>query len=83
MGMQLKLPTFKGNSAEDDLQATQSAKRETLKDIRAILDRHARAQGVYWLHVNQAMDSIDDAVSDMFFEVEDRLKREIEDPNAS
>ena len=44
-----------------------------LTEIRAMLKRDARKHGVYWLRVNQAMDGIDQAVGDMYFEVEEQF----------
>ena len=66
---------FASTDPRDELAA---AKARCLQEVAAVLRRHGRQEGIYFVTVQSAIDQVDQAVSDMFHDVEERLRAEID-----
>jgi|GEM_PF-1424576 len=84
MGTQLRLPASWARNLvstpapRDQLEALIQAKLDVKAAIRVQFDALADRFGVKTREVNRAMDSIDDTISDLVYEVETELNDEID-----
>ena len=87
MGQQLQLPAgwasgFGMMSRRDPGEGLDRLTRDGLDAkaaIRLLLDGLAAKHGVPTVEVNRAMGSVDDLLSDLVYDVQSELEREIED----
>ena len=87
MGIQLPLPAgwasafgiVRNRDPREDVARLKRDVLEAKASIRAILDDVATKQAIRLIDVNRAMGTVDDLLSDLTYDVESELGREIED----
>jgi hypothetical protein len=83
MGQQMPLPArwaqslFSSTYPEDRLNEVVNDRREMFGDIRAAIDKFSGKYHFEPRDIAAAMDQVDDALGDLFYEYEEDLKDEI------